>query len=73
MKRVAVCVGDGSPRDAEVKPGSTAADLLSQVGLTTDYMLSRHDGLKFGDTEPVYGLVGDGEKLHASTKSEVGR
>lgn len=72
MKRVAICAGDGAPRDATVQPGTTAADLLSQVGLTTEYLLSKRDGLKFGDTETVYGLVSDGDKLHASTKSEVG-
>lgn len=71
MKKFAVVSGD-RVFDAVAEARTTAGDVLTQVGLPTEYFLSKRDGLPFGDTEVIYDQVRDGEKLHASTKATVG-
>jgi hypothetical protein len=72
-KRVAVVVaGSDQIRDIEIRPGTTAGDILTQLGLA-DYMLSKGPNQPFfAASDSVYDKVNDGEKLFASTKAEVG-
>jgi len=73
VKKLSVVVaGTGQIRDVEIKPGTTAGDILNQLGLT-DYLLSRGPNEPFfASAESVYDKVNDGEKIFASTKAEVG-
>lgn len=73
MKRLSVVVaGTGQIRDVEIQPGTTAGDILNQLGLK-DYLLSKGPNDPFfAAAESVYDKVGDGEKIFASTKAEVG-
>lgn len=73
MKRLSVVIaGTGQIRDLEIQPGTTAGDILRQLNLP-DYLLSRGpDTPFFASAESVYDKVGDGEKVFASTKAEVG-
>jgi hypothetical protein len=73
MKHLSVVVaGTGQIRDIEIEPGTTAGDILNQLQLR-DYLLSKGPNDPFLATgESVYDKVGDGEKIFASTKAEVG-
>jgi hypothetical protein len=73
MKKLSVVVaGTGQIRDVEIQPGTSAGDILHQLNLA-DYLLSKGpDQPFFAATESIYDKVGDGEKVFASTKAEVG-
>lgn len=73
MKHLSVVVaGTGQIRDVEIQPGTTAGDILNQLSLR-DYLLSKGPNDPFfANAESVYDKVGDGEKIFASTKAEVG-
>lgn len=73
MKNVYVLIaGSGQARNAQVQPGSTAADVLRDLGLP-DYLLSRTpSGEFFANTESIYDKLTDGQKIFASTKADVG-
>jgi hypothetical protein len=73
MKRLSVVVaGTGQIRDVEIQPGTTAGDVLTQLGLK-DYLLSKGPNDPFfAAAESIYDKVNDGEKIFASTKAEVG-
>jgi hypothetical protein len=74
MKRLSVVVaGTGQIRDIEIESGTTAKDILNQLGLR-DYLLSKGPNDPFfAASESVYDKVTDGEKVFASTKAEVGK
>lgn len=74
MKSLSIVVaGTGQIRDIEIEPGTTAGDVLSQLGLQ-DYLLSKGPNDPFfANGESIYDKVGDGEKLFCSTKAEVGQ
>ena len=73
MKAVVVIVaGSGQAHDLSIQPGTTASDILKQVGLQ-GYVLSKDRGQHiFGEKENVYPEVDDGEKLFAASKTDVG-
>lgn len=70
-KQVAICHGE-QVIDVTVLPGQTSADVLKAAGLPSSNWLSKSDGLALGETEVVYGLVRDGEKLMSSSRIDVG-
>ena len=74
MKRLSVVVaGTGQIRDVEIQSGTTAGDVLNQLNLK-DYLLSKGPNDPFfAAAESIYDKVGDGEKIFASTKAEVGK
>jgi hypothetical protein len=73
MKKLSVVIaGSGQIRDVEIEPGTTAGDVLHQLNLE-DSLLSK--GPKepfFAAAESIYDKVKNGEKIFASTKTEVG-
>ena len=73
MKHLSVVIaGTGQIRDIEIEPGTSAGDILNQLELR-DYLLSKgQNDPFFANAESVYDKVGDGEKIYASTKAEVG-
>ena len=73
MKHLSVVVaGTGQIRDVEIQPGTTAGDILHQLNLP-DYLLSKGPNEPFfASADSIYDKVGDGEKIFASTKAEVG-
>lgn len=58
--------------DVLVGPGTTTSDIRTRLNLPSEFMLSRRDGLPFGETEDIFGIVRDGEKLYASAPATVG-
>ena len=73
MKHLVVIVsGTGQPHDLEIQPGTTAGDVLKQIGLT-GYVLQKNGENPFGETENIYPRVEDGEKLYANSPATVGR
>lgn len=73
MKRLSVVVaGTGQIRDISIDPGTSVRDVLTQLNLA-DYLLSKGPNEPFlANADSLYDKVGDGEKLFASTKAEVG-
>ena len=73
MKRLSVVVaGTGQIRDIQIESGTTVGDILQQLDLR-DYLLSKGPNEPFlAATDSIYDKVGDGEKVFASTKAEVG-
>lgn len=72
MKRIAVVVvASGQIHDLTINPGTTAREILREIGLE-DYNLSRqNESHPFALDQGVYEAVIDGEKLQASTKVDV--
>ena len=68
---VAVISG-GKVYDTYILPGTTAADVLRDCALPSEYTLSVSNGPILGDTEPLFGLVRNGDKLFASPPATVG-
>ncbi len=71
-KRVSVVSGD-LINDIVIRPGTTTQEIVQQLNLPSDYQLSKRDGAFLRDSEEVYGLVREGEKLFASAEPNVGR
>ncbi len=73
MKSIVVIkAGTGENSDLSIDAGTTSSDILKELNLT-GFILSKDDGkYVFGDTENVYAGVDDGEKLHVSSKADVG-
>jgi hypothetical protein len=73
MKKLSVVVaGTGDIKDLQIPAGTTAGDVLHQLGLQ-DYLLSKGPNEPFfAAAESIYDKVKDGEKIFASTKAEVG-
>jgi hypothetical protein len=73
MKRIAVKVAgsETEPQDLTIKPGTTAGEILAQLGLE-GYLLSLPNSDRFfGDDEVVYDIP-NGSKLLATSPMEVG-
>lgn len=74
MKKLAIGVaGSGQLHDIEIRPGTTAGDILAQLNLR-EYLLAKgpNEGF-FAAAESVYDKVADGQKLFATPPAEVGR
>lgn len=66
-----VVVGTGQIHDIEIRPATTAGDILTELDLK-DYLLSKGPAEPiFAADDSVYDKVGDWEKLFASTKAVV--
>ncbi len=74
-KKVVVIVpgtGGRIHEDVVVTPGTTAGELLNELGLEGFWLKkARADGF-LGMDEEIYGSVQDGAKLEASSPAEVG-
>jgi hypothetical protein len=74
MKRIAVIVvGSGQIHDLTINPGTTAREVLREIGLEDCNLSRQNEAHPFGLDENVYAAVQDGEKLNAGTKVDVGR
>jgi hypothetical protein len=74
VKRLSIVVAGSTrgPQDVTIEAGTTAHDVLSQLGLE-GYLLSAKDGnIYFGSDENLYPKVLDGDLLYATTAAEVG-
>ena len=73
MKNLSVVIaGTGHIADTTIQPGATAGDVLNKLDLR-DCLLSKGPNEPFfANAESIYDKVGDGEKVYASTKAEVG-
>ncbi len=66
--------GGGHTSSAFITPGTTAADILTRLGLTNEFQISRGtpDSV-FGHDEPVYGQIRDGDLLFVTSRVDAGR
>jgi hypothetical protein len=74
MKTVAIKVAgsEQEPLDIQIQPGQTAGEVLGQLGLQ-GYILSFPNSNRFfGNEEPIYSQVVEGDKLAATTPAQVG-
>jgi hypothetical protein len=74
VKRVAVVVAASNrgPQDVTIHPGTTANEVLNELGLQ-GYVLSHKSGnTYFGSDENIYSQANDGDLLYATTEAEVG-
>ena len=74
MKTVAIKVAgtEQEPLDIQIQPGQTAGEVLRQLSLQ-GYILSFPNSNRFfGNEEPIYSQVVDGDKLVATTPAQVG-
>ena len=71
-KNLFVVAGD-QVHDIVVQPGTTAADVLKSLSLPDDYWISKRNGQPLGETEVLWEIVKDGEKLFASPEARVAR
>ena len=53
-------------QDLAIRPGTTTADVLRELGVSDSHWLSARDGTPFAHDEDVYGRVRDGQKLFTS-------
>lgn len=73
MKRLSVVVaGTGQIRDVDIQPGTTAGDVLNQLGMSNDLLSKGPNEPFFAAAESIYDKVNDGEKVFVSTKAQVG-
>jgi len=64
----------GTMHDLAIMPGTTSRDVLREIGLDDNYVLSSGRGsAPFGPEENIYGSVSNGAKLFAATPVEVGQ
>jgi hypothetical protein len=74
MKQVAVKVlgTEADPLDIQIQPGQTAGEVLNQLGLSGYWLSFPNSNRFFGNEEPIYASVVDGDKLVATTPAQVG-
>lgn len=75
MKQVVIVIaGSGRSHDVTIEPGTTPEDIFRDLGIGEDFVLSKDNGAHiFGISENIYPEVADGEKLHAASRTDVGR
>jgi len=73
MKTVTINLpGTGKWEEIQLVAGTTARDVLNQLGLGEDFCLCRWtETTAFGDGENLHKAVKDGDKLQAVSVSEV--
>jgi len=63
----------GAYSDLTIQPGTTPRDVKTQLGLETNYVLTRGRGTEpIPDDENLYEKVEDGTKLYATTDVQWG-
>jgi len=75
MKRLLLVVsGSGRQHDLEIKPGTTAGDVLSELGLDGYTICPEPNSDAFGTDENLYtAKIEDGQKVFAISRAEVGQ
>jgi hypothetical protein len=74
MKRITVVVAGSTrgPQDVTIQPGTTAQEILAQLGLTGYLLSTKGASTYFGDDENIYQQVASGELLYATSEAVVG-
>jgi hypothetical protein len=73
LKRISLVIAGSTrgPQDVTIQPGTTAHEVLSQLGLN-GYLLSAKGGQTYyGDDENLYPQVLNGDLIYATTAAEV--
>lgn len=75
MKNIAVVMAGsgGQIRDLTIKPGTTARDILHEVGMENGILSRGGNSAPFAATDNVYTDVENGTKLYASSEADVGK
>lgn len=73
-KQIAIVIAErGKIEDRTLEAGTTAADIIKDVGLPDSYVLTKgKGGQTFGADEEIYSQVSDGQKLTAVAPVDVG-
>jgi hypothetical protein len=74
MKRTEVRIAGSTrePQNLTIQPGTTASDIVRQLGLTGYLLCAKGSETYFGDDENVYEQVSSGALLYATTPADVG-
>jgi hypothetical protein len=74
MKQAAVRIAGSTrePQNITIHPGTTASEILRQLGLDGYLLSAKGSEVYYGDDENVYEQVSDGALLYATTPAEVG-
>jgi hypothetical protein len=76
MKRIAIKFpgGNRATQTVELQPGTTVLDVLRQLDLDGQYLLSRHDRPEqpFRPADNLFAMVEDGDLLVASALVDAG-
>jgi hypothetical protein len=74
MKNAAVRIAGFTrePQNLIIQPGTTAAEILNQLGLEGYLLSAKGANTYFGDDETIYSQIVDGDLLYATTAAEVG-
>lgn len=70
-EKVVTLVNGSTIRDVAIRPGTTTADVLAELGVSHNYWLSAREGIAFGQNEVVYDRINNGEKLFVSAPANV--
>lgn len=65
-------LANGVMHDLAVATSTTAADVRRQLNLPAEFLLSRRDGLPFGEHEDIWSKVQAGDKLFMTPPATVG-
>lgn len=73
MKKITIVPAmGGNYTDLDIKPGTTARDVIRQLGLADDYVLTHGNGSEaIPMDENLYETVKDGAKLYSTTEVSV--
>jgi len=72
-KTIAVALsGGGDIREVTIQPGTTAADVKNSLDLKKYWLKKPGSSEYFGDSEPLFSHVEDGDKIEAVLKAVVG-
>ena len=74
-KRIVIKVaGAGEPRDIVLRPGVTTKDVLDNLGLGRNMMLTQDAaGEPFAADENLWAKLEDGQKIYCAPTMEVGQ
>jgi hypothetical protein len=69
MRRISIVIAGSTrgPQDVTIQPGTTAHQVLSQLGLEGYLLSAKGSQTYYGDDENLYPQVLDGDLLYAST------
>jgi hypothetical protein len=75
MKKIGIVMAGAEGqeiKDVQIKPGTTAREILDAIKLKDGQLSPGANEAMFGANDNVYERVQDGAKLFASTRAEVG-
>lgn len=70
-QRVVMVVHGNELQEVGIAPGTTAADVLNEIGVPNSYWISGREGRAFAKDEDIFHKVQDGQRLFVSAPADV--